>query len=257
MLGAIAGDIIGSIYEGNNIKTTDFPLFSKACTFTDDTVLSVAIADCILNGGSYRDKLKEYYRYYPYAGFGGHFQIWAASDELEPYYSFGNGAAMRVSPVGFAFDGLERVLEEAKKSAGVTHNHPEGIKGAQATASAVFLAKIGQSKADIRTYIEDTFVYNLDDTVENLQKSYTFEISCQGTVPQSIIVFLASSDFEDAIRKAISIGGDSDTIACIVGGIAHAHYKNIPKFIQSRVYEILDAHLRRITTEFVDKYCQF
>lgn len=256
MLGAIAGDIIGSIYESRrrNIKTTVFPLFDPKCRFTDDTVLTVAVADSLLSGANLTTKLREYYRRYPNAGFGGFFIDWAASERTEPYNSFGNGSAMRVSPVGFAFDSLEETLEQAKRSAEVTHNHPEGIKGAQATAAAIYLARTGRNKDDIRRFIQDTFGYCLDEPLDEIRKHYGWDVSCQGSVPQAITAFLESTDFEDAVRKAISIGGDSDTIACITGGIAQAFYRGVPGPIAKRVFETLDAPLVAVVREFGQRY---
>ena len=254
MLGAIAGDIIGSIYERNGIKTKDFPVFSPGCRFTDDTVLTVAIADAILNGGEYAERLKQYYRRYPKAGYGKSFRDWGESDSSEPYNSWGNGSAMRVSPVGFAFDNLDTVLREAKRTAEVTHNHPEGIKGAQATAAAVFLARTGNDKAAIKSYIETTFNYNLEQTLNQIRPSYRFDVSCQGSVPQAIIAFLESTDFEDAIRNAVSLGGDSDTIACIAGGIAQAFYNGVPEPIAQQALGYLDDYLRGVTLEFMSRY---
>lgn len=254
MIGAIAGDIIGSVYEGNPINTTEFPLFGDRSTFTDDTVLTVALADTILHGGDYAQKLKEYYNHYPDAGYGLNFIQWASSSELKPYNSWGNGSAMRVSPVGFACDDLDEVLAEAQKSAEVTHNHPEGVKGAQAVASAIFLARSGKSKEDIKGFIENTFQYSLSETLDFIRPHYEFDVSCQGSVPQAITAFLESDGFEDAVRKAVSLGGDSDTLACIAGGIAQAYYKDIPNEILDRVFEILDSRLRRITTLFDNRY---
>ena len=251
MLGAVAGDIIGSIYEFNNIKTKNFPLFSPQCHFTDDTVLTVAVADVILNGGEYAERLKQYYRRYPNAGYGTNFKIWGESSSSEPYNSWGNGSAMRVSPVGFAFADLDRVLKEAKRSAEVTHNHPEGIKGAQATAAAIFLARTGKSKSDIKSYIETTFAYDLSQTLAAIRPYYQFDVSCQGSVPQAIIAFLESTDFEDAIRNAVSLGGDSDTIACITGGIAGAFYGSVPASIAQQALNYLDQPLRTVTEEFM------
>ncbi len=254
MLGAIAGDIIGSVFEGYPVKSTDFPLFSRHSTFTDDTVLTVAIADCILNGKEYAPTLKEYGRRYPYAGYGGMFIGWLAGDSNEPYHSFGNGSAMRVSPVGFAYDTLDEVLEQAGKSAAVTHNHPEGIKGARAVASAIFLARKGRNKREIREYIEETFDYNLHQKLDDIRPFYRFDSTCQGSVPQSIIAFLESDDYEDAVRKAISLGGDSDTMACIAGGIAQAYYRVIPDYIVNAVSEILDKDLLEIADSFNGRF---
>ena len=254
MIGAIAGDIIGSVYERHNIKRMDFPLFDQGCTFTDDTVLTVAVADAILTGSSYGDKLKEYFRYYPNAGYGPGFRRWAASRRITPYYSQGNGSAMRVSPVGFAFDTLEQVLEQAKKSAEVTHNHPEGIKGAQATASSIFLARRGATKEEIKTYVENNFKYDLNESLDQIRLYYKHDQTCPGSVPQAITAFLESNDYEDAIRKAISIGGDSDTIACITGGIAEAFYKRVPDQIRNKVFQILGEELKKVVQEFSEKY---
>lgn len=254
MIGAIAGDIIGSVYERHNLRRMDFPLFDPRCRFTDDTVLTVAVADAILTASDYAEKLREYFRLYPHRGYGPGFARWAASDSSRPYYSKGNGSAMRVSPVGFAFNTLDKVLEEAEKSARVTHNHPEGIKGAQTVASAVFLARTGSSKEEIRAYIERTFDYNLSESLDEIRKYYRFDMTCTGSVPQAITAFLESNDYEDAIRKAISIGGDSDTIACIAGGIAEAYYKKVPKVIVERVKETLDHRLNKIVSEFRIKY---
>lgn len=254
MLGAIAGDIIGSVYEHNNIKTTKFPLFHKDCIFTDDSVQTIALADSIIRGTNFQDKLKEYYRQYRDAGYGFSFIQWAEAQESTPYHSWGNGSAMRVSPVGFAYNSLEEVLLEARKSAEITHDHIDGIKGAQATAAAVFLARTGKSKSEIKTYVESEYEYDLSQTIDKIRETYELDVSCQGTVPQSITAFLESTDYEDAIRKAISIGGDSDTIACITGGIAHAFYKDIPDSIVDKVYQILDGPLRQVTTLFCNKY---
>lgn len=254
MIGAIAGDIIGSVYETHNIKTTDFPLFCEASTFTDDTVLTVALADSILHEADFTDKLKEYYNLYPNAGYGAGFIQWASSSTREPYNSWGNGSAMRVSPIGFACDSLEDVLLRAKISAAVTHNHAEGIKGAQATASAIYLARTGSSKNEISRFVETTFQYRLDEPLDSIRKHYRFDPSCQGTVPQAIRAFLESDDYEDAIRKAISLGGDSDTIACIAGGMAQAFYRKIPDSVLRQVDKILDAKLKNIVRAFCKKF---
>jgi ADP-ribosylglycohydrolase len=254
MLGAIAGDIIGSIYEFNNIKTTEFELFGPGCTFTDDTVLSVALADSILSGETYAHKLKAYAHLYPYAGYGGSFRAWARSSSLEPYNSYGNGSAMRVSPAAYAHESLEAVLQAAQESAAVTHNHPEGIKGAQATAAAIFLARTGSSQADIQHYVESTFGYDLSKTLDEIRPDYAFNETCQKTVPQAIRAFLESTSFEHAIRLAVSLGGDSDTLACITGGIAQAYYKGVPPEIEKRVYQILDARLLDIVVKFRQTY---
>lgn len=259
MIGAIAGDIIGSPYEGRrrNIKTTRFPLFRAASHFTDDTVLTIAVADAIMRKAPYTEKLKDYYADYPHAGYGGAFKRWARSEYDGPYGSWGNGSAMRVSPVGFACDTLEEALRQAELSASVTHDHPEGIKGAQAVASAIFLARDGRDKAEISDFIEDTFRYDLSEPLDSIRRWYAREfmdVSCQGCVPQAITAFLESDGFEDAIRKAVSIGGDSDTIACITGGIAQAFYGGVPKAIEDEVLARLDERLSMITLEFRVRY---
>lgn len=255
MLGAIAGDVIGSVYEARPIKTTRFRLFHPFCRFTDDTVLTVALADSLLHGAPYVDLLKRYYRAYPRAGYGGSFHQWAQSERSDPYNSWGNGSAMRVSPVGFAFDTLDEVLEQAKRSAEVTHNHPEGIKGAQAVASAVFLARTGQTKDAIWAYLETAFDYDLGTPLDEIRPRYSFEVSCQHSVPQAIRAFLESEDFETAVRLAISLGGDSDTLACMAGGIAQAFYGGVPQEIRRRVYEVLDEPLGDVTRKFDEAFC--
>ena len=178
MIGAIAGDIIGSIYEMSNIKTKEFPLFSPGCRFTDDSVLTIATADVLLDGGSYTERFKDYYRRYKDAGYGTNFRNWALSARTEPYNSWGNGSAMRVSPIGFALEDLDSVLNEAKRSAEVTHNHPEGIKGAQATATAIFLARTERNKKRIKSYIETTFGYDLNFSLDQIRPNYQFDVSC-------------------------------------------------------------------------------
>lgn len=254
MIGAIAGDIIGSIYEWNNVKTKEFPLFASGCRFTDDTVLTIAVADALLNSGKYSQRLKDYCRSYPNAGYGASFYDWALSSKTEPYNSWGNGSAMRVSPIGFALEDLDSVLHEAKRSAEVTHNHPEGIKGAQATAAAIFLARTKRDKKYIKSYIEANFRYDLNFSLDKIRSNYKFDVSCQGSVPQAIVAFLESKNFEDAIRNAISIGGDSDTIACITGGIAQAFYGGVPEAIAQRTLSILDEPLRQVTEAFTNEY---
>ncbi len=250
MIGAVAGDIIGSVYEWKNVKTTDFELFGQRCRFTDDTVLTVAVADCILSGREYSEVFREYGLRYPDAGYGGLFRKWLFSRNPLPYNSYGNGSAMRVSPVGFASSQLEAAIDEAKKSAKVTHNHPEGIKGAQAVASAVFLARKGKRKEEIQVFIEDRFGYDLHRGLDDIRPGYSFDVTCQGSVPEAIIAFLESRDYEDAVRKAVSLGGDSDTIACITGGIAQAYYKQIPRFIIEKVRGTLPAEFLKIVDDF-------
>ncbi len=254
MLGAIAGDVIGSIFEVRNRKSKDFQLFGRFNRFTDDTVLTVATADALLHDKDYAGKYKQYYWHYPLAGFGKSFTVWATLNRSQPYNSWGNGAAMRVSPVGYAFADLETVLQVAAQTAAVTHNHPEGIKGAQATASAVFLARTGHSKVDIKSYVETTFGYDLSKTLAEIRPTYRFDVSCQRSVPQAITAFLEATDFEDAIRNAISIGGDSDTIACIAGGIAEAFYGGVPAAIAQETRQRLDDRLRQVTDMFVTQF---
>ena len=254
MIGAIAGDIIGSIYEGWPIKTKEFPLFNKRCRFTDDTVLTAAVADAILTGRPYQQSLWEIGRQYLWAGYGGTFIRWLRSDDPRPYNSWGNGSAMRVSPVGFAFSSEDDVLRHAKMTAEVTHNHPEGIKGAQATALAVFLARTGNKKVQIRERISDMFGYDLDRTLDSIRPGYSFDVSCQGTVPEAIIAFLESENYEDAVRNAISLGGDSDTLGCITGGIAEAFYGGVGDDIEKEVQERLTPDLLRIVQAFRGKY---
>ncbi|MFC1866539.1 ADP-ribosylglycohydrolase family protein [Thermodesulfobacteriota bacterium] len=254
MIGAIAGDIIGSIYERWRIKSKDFPLFDERCRFTDDTVLTVAVADAILAGSPYMDSVRRIGRRYPLAGYGGSFIHWLHSDDSRPYNSWGNGSAMRVSPVGFAFSTEDEVLRHARMSAEITHNHPEGIKGAEATALAVFLARTGHDKETIRFRIKALFGYSLDRTVDDIRPTYSFDVSCQGTVPEAIVAFLDSESYEDAIRNAISLGGDSDTLACITGGMAEAFYGSVPEEIRDKVEELLTPDLWEVTKAFCDRY---
>lgn len=236
ILGAIAGDVIGSVYEFNNTRTTDFPLFKRETTFTDDTVMTIAIADAILHNKDFAQTILDYGKRYPNRGYGTSFFKWLAHDTpAPPYNSWGNGSAMRVSAVGFAYNDLDTVLKKAEKTAVVTHNHPEGIKGAQATAAAIFLARTGKNKAEIKSYIEQKFGYDLDFTLDEIRPTFPFDESCQGTVPQSIVAFLESTDYDSAIRLAISLGGDSDTIACITGGIAIAFYKEMSQVIVDKI----------------------
>lgn len=254
MLGAIAGDIIGSVHEFAAPKTTEFPLFAEHSRFTDDSVLTIAVADCLLTGASYIDKFHQYTRAYPDRCYGAGFWHWVERGSRQPYNSWGNGSAMRVSPVGFAFDSLEEVLREAKASAEVTHNHPEGIRGAQATAAAVFLARQGESKQSIRKVVEERFGYDLSQSVADIRPTYEFNESCQGTVPPALIAFLESEDYEHAVRLAISLGGDADTLACITGGIAGAYYGGVPTSIATLALERLDDGLRQIVTKFAERY---
>ena len=235
LIGAIIGDIVGSIYEFNPHKSKDINLQDKNMEYTDDTIMTIAVADWILNDKKLTKKglvarIQHWGRKYPnpMGAYGGMFSQWLFSDNPKPYNSWGNGAAMRVAAVGFAFSTLEDTLKVAKKSAEVTHNHPEGIKGAQATAAAIFMARTGCSKEEIRRYISENFGYDMNRTCDDIRPSYGFDGSCQGTVPESIIAFLDSTDYEDALRLCISLGGDADTMGAITGAIAGAYYHQIP-----------------------------
>ncbi len=250
MLGAIAGDIIGSIYENLRTKKKDFRLFTPVSIYTDDTVLTVAVADAILTSRPYGEVIKSYARQHPLRGYGPKFLLWMATPGMEPYNSFGNGSAMRVSPVAHAFHSEEEVLKQAKGTAECTHNHPEGIKGAQAAALAVFLAREGANKETIRQAISNRFGYDLDRTIDNIRPAYKFDMTCQGSVPEAIIAFLDSDSFEDAIRNAVSLGGDADTQAAIAGSIAEAYYKMIPS-------EIMDQTRKRLSKGFLKKTMEF
>jgi len=255
MLGAITGDVIGSVYEWNNIKTTQFNLYNEKSFFTDDTVMTIAVAEALMNGSDLVDSMKHWGRSYPDSGYGTHFAHWLISESREPYNSWGNGSAMRVSPVGFAYNTMEKVLEKAKQSAEVTHNHPEGIKGAQATAVAIFMARKGASKSDIKEFIEKQFGYNLSRKLDDIRPVYTFDVSCQGSVPEAIIAFLKSTSFEDSIRLAVSIGGDTDTVACINGGIAHAFYGHIDKKLETFIRGKLTKEMLDVLDEF-NAFCR-
>lgn len=256
MLGAIAGDIIGSVYEFDRIKTKAFQLFTPESTFTDDSILSVAVAEALLTKGSYSHSIKRYARQYPHpmGGYGARFNQWAQSDQLSPYNSWGNGSAMRVSPVGFAFNTVAEVLSAAKQSAEVTHSHAEGIKGAQAAAVCILLARHGSDKRKIKTFVEEQFEYDLSRSLETIRPTYAFNESCQQTVPEAIISFLESTDYEDAIRNAVSLGGDTDTLCAITGGISEAFYGGVPAEIAKVAITRLDHRLRKTTLQFCEQY---
>ena len=256
LCGAIAGDIIGSVYERNRTNNRDFHLFSSSSKFTDDTVMTVANADWLLTGDSLLGIMQDYGNRYPHAGYGGMFRSWLREDEPKPYNSFGNGSAMRVSPIGWAFDSLEEALDAAKQSAEVTHNHPEGIKGAQAVAACVFMARTGKSKQEIKEYVESTFGYNLCRTCDEIRPNYHFDVTCQGSVPESIIAFLESTDFESAVRLAVSLGGDADTMGAITGGIAEAYYGGVPKHIRKEVLKRLPNEFIGVMQNFYQKYVE-
>ena len=254
MLGAIAGDIIGSTREWASIKTVEFDLFEPRSTFTDDSVLTIATADAILSRTDYASAYKTYARNYPGRGYGGHFAEWIHMESSEPYNSFGNGSAMRVSPVGWAFDSLEEVMAQAKASAEVTHSHPEGIKGAVTTAGAIFLARTGKSKKDILEFATNQIGYDLSRTLDEIRPNYEFDVTCQGSVPESIICFLESTDYESTVRNAISLGGDADTMAAIAGSIAEAFYGGITKEIEHEVWNLLDEDLTSVIQKFMMRY---
>ncbi len=252
MLGAIIGDTVGSVYEFHNIKTTDFPLFDPQSNYTDDSIMTMAVADWLLTDPQHgMDTLETSFLNFakkypcPMGGYGGGFYRWLFEPETfengkrRPYNSFGNGAAMRCSANGWMFESLEETERVAGLSAAITHNHLEGIKGAQSTAAAIFMARNGKSKEKIRDYISTKYGYNLNRTCDEIRAVYDWDSSCQGTVPEAMVAFLDSTDFESAIRLAVSLGGDSDTLACITGGIAEAFYKTIPECIALKIWELI------------------
>lgn len=257
MLGAIVGDIIGSVYEFHNVKTTEFELFLRGKSkFTDDTVMTLAVAKWLLTDVEHShcglvNCMQELGRKYPYAGYGGNFIRWIYNDNPMPYKSWGNGSGMRVSPVGLYANTLDEALLLAKVSAEVTHNHPEGIKGAQAIAACVFLCKNGSTKKEIKEYVENTFGYDLDRTIAGIRPEYTYDVSCQGSVPEAIIAFLEGNCFVDVIRLAVSLGGDSDTIACMAGSIAACCYP-IPADVAAVSDDLLTNELRELKNKFMD-----
>jgi ADP-ribosylglycohydrolase len=249
LFGAIAGDIIGSRHEWKACTDPQVALFSKSSKFTDDSVLTIAVADAILAQRGYGQAIVEYARRYPKAGYGSFFRRWLADDGVEPYNSFGNGSAMRVSPVAWAFQTEEEVLREAEHSAAVTHNHPEGIKGAQSVALAIHLARTGADKNQIRAEIESRFGYNLSRTLDETRPNYKWDSTSPGSVPESIIAFLESTDFESTVRNAILLGGDADTMAAIAGSIAEAYY-GVPEEIVAEVRKRLPADLLDVVEKF-------
>ena len=253
MIGAIIGDVIGSVYEFNNHRSKEFPLFQASSDFTDDSVLTFATAKVLLDGGDYAATYQQFARAYPHRGYGGRFSRWIKLDDPKPYNSFGNGSAMRIAPIGFAFADAETTLEEAKRSAEVTHNHPEGIKGAQAVALAIWMARKGEGKAAIQRAIEKQFGYDLSRDCDFIRQVNKFDETCQGSVPEAITCFLESVDFEDCIRLSISIGGDSDTIACIAGGIAQAYYRDIPNWIITETKARLPQEFLEILDRFEER----
>lgn len=256
MLGAIIGDIVGSRFEWHNIKTKEFEFLTHQCEVTDDSVMSLAVAQALLYcGGKYARlgeqavrAMREIGRQYPHCGYGGRFRKWMFNDHPKPYNSFGNGAAMRVSACGFAAKNLNEAKQLSRQVTEVTHNHPEGLKGAEVAAVCVFLAKTGANIFDIRDHVASRY-YPLDFTLDGIRATYKFKVTCQETVPQAIMAFLESTDFEDAIRNAVSIGGDSDTLAAITGGIAEAYY-GIPADIRKHALTFLDERLLKILLRF-------
>jgi ADP-ribosylglycohydrolase len=253
MIGAIAGDMIGSVYEATATKTKRFPLFTPESCFTDDTVLSAAVAEVLLDGGSYARAFHRFFRAYPDAGYGQQFKLWCELRQTKPYNSWGNGSAMRVGPVGLAFDRLDEVLAEAERSAAATHNHPEGIRGAKAVAMAVFLARQRPDKSEIAARIEADFGYDLSVPLKRVRRTFLFDVSCEGTVPWALRSFLEADGYEDAIRNAVSLGGDADTLACIAGAVAGAYY-GVPIEIVAEVTSRLDDHLRGVVERFSERF---
>lgn len=249
MLGAIAGDIIGSIYETAPIKTKDFPLFGPGVTFTDDTVCTVAIADCIMSAGDFADYLRAYVRRHPGRGYGGMFMQWAFTPGMPAYGSWGNGAAMRVGAIAHLADDEAQGLELAAKSAAVSHDHPDAVAGAQAAVLAAWLGRQGCQPDEIRTLVARRFGYDLGRSVDDIRPRYSFDISCKGTVPPAIICVLEAEDYEDAIRNAVSLGGDTDTLACITGGIAEVLF-GLPDEIAEEAKARLDPQLRQQVRRF-------
>lgn len=262
MYGAILGDIIGSPFEfDRGDKTKDFKLFSRRSHFTDDSVMTLAVCEALLKVGqdatvkeiedAVISSMQSWGRRYPHAGYGGYFRRWLTACHPEPYNSFGNGSAMRVSAVGWLYDSLENTRTVAKATANVTHNHPEGIKGAEATASAIFMARNGSSKEEIKKYIENEFHYDLNRTLDEIRPSYHIDETCQKTVPEAIIAFLEAKDFEDAIRNAVSLGGDTDTLGAITGSIAEAYYR-IPEWLMTECRKRINRDMRVVLDDFND-----
>lgn len=249
MYGAIIGDIVGSRFEGNPHKSKEFELFTDECTPTDDTVLTIAVAEAIMTDNDFEFHLRHWGVKYPYAGYGGTFIHWLAN-EIPAYNSYGNGSAMRVSPIGWAYHDLETTRKMARKSAEVTHNHPEGIKGAESVASAIWMARNRYNKNEIKQYIEKEFGYDLSRKLNDIRKTYRFDVTCQGSVPEAIICFLEGEDFEDTIRNAVSLGGDSDTQAAIAGSIAEAFFGIPPHLIDRCNNRYLPREMRDVIVDF-------
>jgi ADP-ribosylglycohydrolase len=250
MLGAIAGDMIGSVYEHAPIKREDFPLWHPHARATDDSVLAVAVAEAAMGDGDYAGALRRWGLRYPHAGYGAGFAAWLRNPNPAPYDSYGNGAAMRAPALGWLFGTEEAVLEAARASALPTHSHPEGIKGAQAVALAVFLARRGIAREDLRTRLTLSFGYRLDRRLADIRPTYGFDATCPGSVPEALIAFFDSADFEDAVRKAISLGGDADTQACIAGAVAEAYYGGVPRGITAEARARLPADMAKVLARF-------
>lgn len=260
MLGAIAGDVIGSVYEYHPVACNwdEFPLFTPESCFTDDTVMTLAVAHALrrntevaMLSEEFIDAMHNFGKTWPMADYGEKFAQWLMLGSREPYNSFGNGSAMRVSPVGWLARNLEEAEKLAELSAAVTHNHPEGIKGAQATAGAIFLARQSKSKPEIRDYVSGRYWYDLNRSLDQIRQTYRYDVTCQGTVPEAVIAFLESSDFEEAVRKAIWLRGDADTLAAITGAIAEAYYGGVPEAIAAEVLNRLDAGLLQGYTDWI------
>ena len=259
MYGAILGDMIGAPYEfDRGDKTKDFPLFSADSQFTDDTVMTIAVAEALLDTMGQSDEavraavvrsMQKWGRKYPHAGYGGRFRGWLRTANPKPYGSYGNGSAMRVAAAGWLFDSLETTRHMARLTADVTHNHPEGIKGAEATASAIFLARTGKTKDEIKDCIVREFGYDLSRTCDEIRPAYHHDESCQRTVPEAVTAFLEGTDFEDVIRTAVSLGGDCDTLTCIAGSIAEAFY-GVPDALIAACRERLPQDIIRVVDWF-------
>lgn len=256
MLGAIVGDIVGSIYEFASTKSTDFELLTPWSEFTDDTVMTLAVAKWLMEDEAHTPHyliccMQELGHRYPGAGYGGNFTEWLGEEDPQPYNSWGNGSGMRVSPVGLYAKTLDEALALAAVTASVSHNHPEGVKGAQAVAACMFLCRQGKTKAEIKEYVEKTFFYNLDRTIAEIRSHYHFDVSCLGSVPESIIAFLEGNSFEEVVRLAVSLGGDADTQACMAGAIAACMYP-IPCDIAEKCDSLLTDDLREIKDKFMN-----
>lgn len=258
ILGAIVGDMVGCPYEFIECKTTEFEFFTKLSKYTDDTVMTVAVAEWLMAGKNLPDIMRKWGANAPGAGYGGMFYQWLfplSEEDKQPYNSFGNGSGMRVSPCGFAAGTLEEALDLAKQSAEVSHNHPEGIKGAQAIAAAIFMAKTGKSKAEIKAYVEQRFGYDLSRTCNDIRPTYCFSELCQTSCPEAIIAFLDSDDYESAVRLAVSLGGDADTLACMTGAIAAAYY-GVPKWIVKEGRKRLPKAMLEVVDKFDKMYAK-